>query len=370
MDQPAGAGTPATAVVVLSDRDSNERAGHEFATLTALAQRLANLQRLPYAHCLPSAGRAYYVPEKTLTSAEALRHGIHCTRDLFGGVVPHPFVATKLVTHPAVDGSEVPAGWADDLGEALGDAVLPGLAAFSREAVRFAHSQLAALGPLRLKLADGMGGRGQHSVRDAAALEHALAGISADELAHGVTLELELREATTYSVGMIECPHMCMSYVGQQHITTDNAGGDAYGGSDLLVALGGFDAMHDAGLSRPLRDAIGRAQAYDRAMHDAYPGLFASRRNYDVVHGKDAQGIERIGVLEQSWRIGGATPAEIRALGAFTRDASLRLARTSCREVHGDHEPPVDCDVHYRDHDPHWGLITKYSWLEPDGYPS
>ena len=45
--------------------------------------------------------------------------------------------------------------------------------------------------------------------------------------------------------------------------------------------------------------------------------FFASRRNYDVVAGLDARGQRRCGVLEQSWRVGGASPAELVALAAF-----------------------------------------------------
>ena len=43
----------------------------------------------------------------------------------------------------------------------------------------------------------------------------------------------------------------------------------------------------------------------------AFPGLFASRCNYDVVTGADGVGKHHSGVLEQSWRAGGASGAEI-----------------------------------------------------------
>ena len=45
----------------------------------------------------------YFVPSDTLTSEAAARAGIRHEHDLFGGVVPHPFVATKTITHPLVD---------------------------------------------------------------------------------------------------------------------------------------------------------------------------------------------------------------------------------------------------------------------------
>lgn len=44
----------------------------------------------------------------------------------------------------------------------------------------------------------------------------------------------------------------------------------------------------------------------DAAALDCFPGFFASRRNYHIGQGRDAKGRFKSGVLEQSWRIGGA----------------------------------------------------------------
>lgn len=46
-------------------------------------------------------GSRYFVPCDTLCDlGQARRLGIHGADDLFGGVVPRPFVATKLISHP------------------------------------------------------------------------------------------------------------------------------------------------------------------------------------------------------------------------------------------------------------------------------
>ena len=45
----------------------------------------------------------YFVPSDTLDSEVTARAGIRRESDLFGGVVPHPFVATKTITHPLLD---------------------------------------------------------------------------------------------------------------------------------------------------------------------------------------------------------------------------------------------------------------------------
>src|SRR5262245_17316458 len=40
----------------------------------------------------------FFVPDDTLLQDEALSLGIRCVQDLYGGVVPYPFVKTKAIT--------------------------------------------------------------------------------------------------------------------------------------------------------------------------------------------------------------------------------------------------------------------------------
>lgn len=44
----------------------------------------------------------YLIPDDTLTLADARKLGVRSVRDLYGGVVPFPFVATKLIAHDTV----------------------------------------------------------------------------------------------------------------------------------------------------------------------------------------------------------------------------------------------------------------------------
>jgi hypothetical protein len=69
-------------------------------------------------------------------------------------------------------------------------------------------------------------------------------------------------------------------------------------------------------------------------------------------------------VLEQSWRIGGASGAEVAALRAFRDDATLRVVRASCVEAYGDTTPPDDALVYYHGDDSHGGMLTKYARIE------
>lgn len=364
----------ASRVAIVAVRGDVGRDGHEFATLEALARRIARLRGCEYegVHAgQPHAEgcHAYLVPDDTLLAEDADALGIAGPGDLYGGVVPHAFVATKIISHEAARSAPVPEGWAHRLAGNLRDVVLPGAAVFSAGDARRAFRRLSPLGPLRLKLARGAGVQGQFLFCDRDALERALDRLPEHELeTHGAVLELHLNDAVTFSIGAVECAGMRISYAGTQRTTRTRDGGDAYGGSDLLAARGNFRELYDAGLPARMRRGFVCARAYHLAVREAYPGFFASRYNYDVVFGRDGNGDHRYGVLEQSWRIGGATPAELAALEAFAADPRLRVVRTSCHEVHGRHSPPADAVVHYRAVDPRWGRITKYSLRHADGY--
>jgi hypothetical protein len=94
--------------------------------------------------------------------------------------------------------------------------------------------------------------------------------------------------------------------------------------------------------------------------------LFASRRNYDIVQGYDPKGLWRSGVLEQSWRIGGASGPEVAALSALRADPTLRAIHAWCVEAYGsDVTAPPHAVVHFCGVDDHVGPLTKYTVLEP-----
>jgi hypothetical protein len=96
--------------------------------------------------------------------------------------------------------------------------------------------------------------------------------------------------------------------------------------------------------------------------------MFASRRNYDVAQGRNARGQWRSGVLEQSWRIGGATGGEIAALEAFRADPGLQVIHASTFEIYGESQaPPPQATVYFRGLDEHVGWLTKYTVVEAHG---
>jgi len=343
---------------------------HEIAARVAVARRIAALKGFEfgggYQPALQRNTPLYFVPSDTLSGREAGRLGIRGANDLFGGVVPHPFVATKTITHPlASRDARRPPGWSEIFPQRVHEVVLPGFAAFARADALQAGERLLEDGPVRLKHGHGIGGKGQVVAADRAALSHALEAIDDDEIAGcGVVLEPSLEEELTYSIGQVSVDGLRASYCGTQKSTTDNSGQPAYGGTDLLIVRGAFDTLLEMVVDTGMRLAVHRALTFDHATSE-FPGLFASRRNYDVLRGRDARGRWHCGVLEQSWRIGGASGPEIAALEAFRADAALRAVRAHSTELYGkDATPPPGALVHFHGVDPVAGPLVKFTIVE------
>ena len=362
-------------VVTLALGNGQSSNGHEATSRAEMARRLARVTgfdfageydpRRRYGH------RPYFVPGDTLTHAAAASLNIGDSRDLFGGVVPAAFVATKTITHPLVDeAASVPPGWSREFPRRVAESVLAGYSAFARnDAIRAGH-RLLNRGPVRVKLGTGVAGVGQWVARDATELKQGLEAIPDDVIAEsGLVLEENLDDVRTHSVGRVRTAGVTASYCGEQRQTTNNQGAEVYGGSELRVVRGGYDALLALRLSAKLRLAIAQARVYDRAADECFLGFFASRRNYDVAQGIDAQGRWRSGVLEQSWRLGGASGAEIAAIEAFCADPKVNAVRAVSREVYGDcPSPPDDAAVYFRGVDPNLGPLTKYARVECDAH--
>ena len=77
------------------------------------------------------------------------------------------------------------------------------------------------------------------------------------------------------------------------------------------------------------------ARAYHEAALTCFAGMLASRSNYDVAEGRDATGRQCVGVLEQSWRLGGASGAEVAALEAPERRPRAADGARIDDRVHG-----------------------------------
>lgn len=348
---------------------------HERVVHGELARRLAALQGLRFAGDYDPAsrygGRLYLVPSGTLVGQnEPQRLGLRGEQDLFGGAVPQAFMATKVISHPLLHPDAVaPAGWSVAFAARVQGCVLDGLSVFSLADARIAGERLLERGPVRFKPVRATAGRGQLVIRDRRALARALDALDQAELsAHGLVLEEHLEQVLTYSVGQVRVADLQASYHGTQRLTRDNQGVRVYGGSDLVLVRGGFDALLGLELDLDVRQAIAQAQVYDQAASDCFPGFFASRRNYDIARGLDARGQSRCGVLEQSWRIGGASSAEVAALQVLAGEQAPRVVHAASREWYGEGRalPPGD-EILFQGLDAEVGFISKTVRVQSDG---
>lgn len=366
-------GTAGGTVLVYAVRQHEPE--HDKAVHFELGKRIARLLKAQfegeYDKTKTYAGRLYFLPSDTLIGmTEARRLGIETETDLFGGVAPYAFIPTKAITHPLrAEQAYAPQGWSRDFGLRVKDAVLRGYTSFTLEDAREAGIELLQHGVLRLKPVHATAGRGQVLVSNIGELDQALQQLNTERLSDcGVVLEEHLDKVKTYSVGQVRVANMVASYVGTQRLTKDNHGELVYGGSDLIVTRGGFDALHKMDLPDDFRGAIAKAQTYDQAATDCFTDLFASRRNYDIAGGVDTQGKWRVGVLEQSWRSGGASSAEIAALEVFQAHEDVQQIRASTIEIFGQEvDPPASATEVFRGEDKDLGLIRKYVTVEPYG---
>lgn len=361
--------------VVLTHANRPNEPQHERVVHAALAERLAALLGLTYGGDYDPTRRyeaqPYLVPSGTVVAMrEAQALGLCGESDLFGGVVPQAFVETKAITHPLIrPDAAAPVGWSRDFSTQVKGSVLAGYSVFSLEDARDAGRRLLHEGSVRIKPVRATGGRGQQRVDDSDALDQALYALDEQELAeYGLVLEAHLEHVTTFSVGQVRVGGRLASYYGTQRLTEDNAGNEVYGGSDLVVVDGDFEALLALDLTETTRLAVSQAQVYDEAASACYRNFFASRRNYDIAQGIDGRGQPRSGVLEQSWRIGGASSAEIAALELFRQGTGARVVRASSLEIYGRERPaPAGATILYQGQDEEVGFVTKCVVVEQYG---
>ncbi|WP_426182669.1 DUF3182 family protein [Pseudomonas sp. TWRC1-2] len=340
---------------------------HEVETNRALARWLAQILGLKFGGSYDPqqhAGRDVYVlPTQTLVGAvQALALKVKGPEDVWGGYVDYDFICTKAITHGLLSPeAKAPEGWSSAFAERVRPVVLDGLSVFALEDALPAATRLLYSGPIRLKPVHACAGRGQEVIHSLDEFEALLARPDVATLfTEGVVLEQDLHEVITHSVGQSFIGGHVISYCGEQYLTEDGQGEAVYGGSDLLVVPGAYADLLKLDLPDDVREAIEQAQVFDTAADEAYPGFYASRRNYDIAQGLDSDGQRRSGVLEQSWRMGGASSAEVAALQSFINNPSLRAIHVSSVETYVDQPLPADAIEVYRGPADNSDFLLKY----------
>ena len=343
---------------------------HERMVQRLLGEKLAKLLGCPflgpYQPGTTVNGRHYFLPEDTLVG-DVSALGIGGPEDYFGGLVEHAFLATKAISHPAIHAPRhLPAGWSEQFALQADSVTLHGFSVFHLDDAAEAGHRLLREGPIRLKPVDGTGGRGQQVVRSRRELESALAALDGERIHdQGLVLEEDLQQPSTYSVGQIQAAGVTLSYHGTQQLTDDGHGNPVYGGSRLTLVRGDYLALMALDLPRTVRLAVQQARIFELAALGVYPSIQASRRNYDVAQGLNARGQLRSGVLEQSWRVGGASAAEIFALEAFIEDPQLQTLQASTHECYRDAPPPPGSICLYQGQESEDGPLAKYVKVGP-----
>jgi hypothetical protein len=282
--------------------------------------------------------------------------------DLWGGYVDHDFICTKAISHGLLNNkAHAPQGWSSLFCERVRGVVLDGLSVFALDDARPAAERLLDSGPIRIKPVHACAGRGQEVIKSLDQFDAVLARPDAEAMfSQGVVLEQDLDNVVTHSVGQSFIGDKVLTYCGDQYLTEDGQGEQVYGGSNLLVVQGDYDDLLALPLPEDVQLAIRQAQVFDRAANEAYPGFFASRRNYDIAQGQDNAGIQRSGVLEQSWRMGGASSAEVAALQSFINDPGMRAIHVSSVETYIDQPLPADAIEVYRGPAENTDFLLKY----------
>lgn len=345
---------------------------HEQAIIKFVGERIARLLGGEYLGEY-SKNRAYdstlyFVPTDTLLAAEAIKLGIQNPSQLFGGCVPHAFVANKCITHSLVENATTyPEGWSRDFGNSVSHVTLRGYSTFSKADALTAAKDLLKYGEVRIKAPLARGGNGQAVVETLDDADEFLSTVSSENFKnYGVVLETNLSNETTRSIGTVTVGNIQISYCGSQVTTLNSHGDSVYGGSSIKAVRGNFNDLLKLDWSKEEIVAIGQAMIYDFAADSCFDGFYATRRNYDIAQGYDREHQFCSGVLEQSWRVGGASPAEIAAIEAFANDRELISVQTSCREIHKICDIPTNSIMYFRGEDADIGNITKF--VNADAY--
>lgn len=201
-------------------------------------------------------------------------------------------------------------------------------------------------------------------VRSEEELAQALSSIPDAAMARGLVIERHLVRSRTLSLGNSRLPGLEISYCGRQRTTTDHTGSEVYGGSVLNVFNGPPEAMLREAMCEGISGSFDAWLHYDRVIRQSY-GVVASRCNYDVIEGVDSSGRHYVGVLEQSWRFGGASMAEVLALDHFARYPGDSWVSAETVEIYGACVVPDDAVISWKAGDPR--TPTKYARVLRDG---
>lgn len=304
---------------------------------------------------------AFWVPHAPMTPEEAGALGITSKEQIFGAVV-EPLHAQKSVFHcPLPRATYVPAHFPLDFSRSVQVISAPGYTAFTPQDALLAFESLLQQGHSpRFKNPTATAGLGQRVASNRQEAEAVIAAISGDVFRRfGVVIEanipISVGQPHAFSSGWIELGGEEYTYVGTQSQGEKNI----YTGTRLHMVRG-----HEPPYVPDIPNAVTDHTTYLLGLLGLLDGLqIATRCNFNFVKSMH----DEVFAVEPTFRIGGATGAELLAIGYLKDHPEEDQVVASTRFVYDQHEPlPAGAHRLYSGNDRIFGVREIFASLETE----
>ena len=280
-------------------------------------------------------GKTYYVADKTIVlefseNQKLIKDAlIESEKDFFGGIVPRAYQSTKAIMHPLVSREAAcPLGWSHEFSQELVhlELVLPGFTVFNIEDIRTAFNHLYDKGVYQIRLKDPLGylGMNQFVVTSFQELEQFISDKIVDNeklQQYGLVVEENLcpEDLKIYSVSFVTVAFHQVQCIGVQRFSQG-----LYAGTDFVIMQTGKyilpELLARVGIfnKEDAQVIIDKALLFRALLNKHIPEIKTARFNLDIVSGiasiysnSTCELVKRFALLEQSFRVGGASAAEI-----------------------------------------------------------
>jgi len=280
----------------------------------------------------------YAVPADALSIDDARRYGIFDADSVHGAIVSDQMQAEKGVLHsPVSPEASVPPWYSRSFARKLGEAaaVLPGFVVFTEEDAQEALARLKGDGfSARFKKLPESQTRGQYPVQSPDDLREVIHKDLATFIKCGAVLEASLQDFTEIDLGYVRMDGEDYSWIGAPV-------NEPRFQTELTVVRGDFSDLA-AQLTEP-NELIAVRQA--QTVFDTYrwSGAVIGRGVFDVLQGNVTDNAFVSGVVDPSLRIGGSSPAELRAIEALREFPNVTKVRT-CVASDNTHSPVYEAE--------------------------
>lgn len=266
--------------------------------------------------------RNYVVPADALSRDDALRYGIFDADSVHGAIVANPMQAEKGALHlPVSPEASVPPWYSRSFARKLGEAaaVLPGFVVFTEEDAQEALTRLLGDGfTARYKKLPESQTRGQYPVQTPSQLQEVIHKDFATFLECGAVIEADLQDLTEIDLGYVRMDGEDYSWIGAPV-------NEPRFQTELTVFRGDFGDLATQLTDPNELTAVRQAQTVFETYRSS--GAIVGRAVFDVLQGYVSDDTFISGVVDPSLRIGGSTPAELRAIEELRENPDITKVR-------------------------------------------